>query len=359
MLTRRMFCVSAAAAAGGCDSAKAEPLRLTTPRATHTMLAAPDGSVLIIGGCNGAGCSRGPGSQTVDRYDPKTGTIRQAGELLKPRVEASSALLADGTVLIAGGWVGDNLTATSVERFDPRTGRSQAVGEMSEAQACQAIALSDGRVLLLGPKAIDLYDPATHRIALVSRTSPYLDAGSATLLADGRVLTAGGGTYGHPPMAEAFLIEPETGRVERTGDLNGVRIKHAAVRLADDRVLMIGGSDARGRDGGKTRSLEVYDPRSGRFSRVGESRDARFKIPAAATRLADGRVLVAGGADQPEVIDPATWTSRPVALSIGEVLSFTTAVGLPNGDALICGGYGERNIRPVDSAWLIPRAAMA
>lgn len=209
---------------------------------------------MIIGGCDGAGCSRGPGSRTVDRYDPKTGTIHKAGDLLEPPqiVEASSALLADGTVLIAGGWVGDNLATASVECFDPRTGRSRAVGEMSEAQACQAITLRNGRILLLGPKAIDLYDPATGRVALVSRKSPYLDAGSATLLADGRVLTTGGGTYGRAPAAEAYLVEPETGRVERTGDLNGVRIKHAAVRLIDDRLLIIGGSDARGRDGGKT-----------------------------------------------------------------------------------------------------------
>lgn len=359
MISRRALCVSAGAVSLSFGCVHAAPLKLTSARATHTMVGLSDGSALIIGGCTGPGCSRGPGSITVDRFDPKTGLIHEAGRLITPRVEGAAAVLRDGTVLIAGGWVGNNQATTSVERFDVRTGRSHSAGDMSIGQACQAMTLTDGRVALVGPKSIDLYDPKINRVTLISRASPFLDAGTATLLASGKILTVGGGTYGHPATAQAFLIDPRTGRVERTGDLANVRIKHAAVRLRDNRVLIIGGSDDRGRDGGKTRSLEVYDPSTGRFAKVGETQLARYKIPAAAVLLADGRVLVAGGAERPEIIDPKTWRSREVAVPMEGILNFTTAVALPNGDALVAGGYGERNIRPTDSAWLIRRQVMA
>ena len=172
------------------------------------------------------------------------------------------------------------------------------------------------------------------------------------------MLTVGGGTYGRAPTAEAHLFDPRTGRSERTGSLSGPRVKHAAVRLLDGRVLIIGGSDARGRDGGKTTGLELYDPKVGRFSRVGDTREARYKIPQAAVRLADGRVLVAGGGERPEVIDPRTWRTHSVDLELGGLLNFTTAVTLANGEVLVAGGYGERNLRPTDAAWLISRSAM-
>jgi hypothetical protein len=313
---------------------------------------------LFIGGCTEDSCETGPASATIDRYDPQTRTISKAGRLLGPRTDAAAALLADGTVLLAGGWAGPSLTAT-VERFDPRRGVSENVGRMSEAQGCVAITLADNRVLLIGQKTVDVFDPTTGKIAQVSAVSPYRGAGTATLLADGRILTAGGGATERSPTADAHLLDPATGRVTSTGPLAGPRHKHAAARLLDGRVLMIGGSDVRGRDGGKIRALELYDPATRRFSFVGETRDARYKIVHAVVQLSDGRVLVAGGADKPEVIDPKTWTSRTVDLTIGQALNFASAVALPNGDVLVAGGYGERTISLTDRAWIIPRAAMA
>ena len=115
----------------------------------------------------------------------------------------------------------------------------------------------------------------------------------------------------------------------------------------------------RGRSGGKLKLMEVYDPRTGRFEPVGEMQQARFKIPDAALRLTDGRILVAGDADKPELIDPKTWKTRTVNISLGDTFNFAGAALLPNGDVLVAGGYGERSINPTSRAWIIPRAAMA
>jgi hypothetical protein len=191
----------------------------------------------------------------------------------------------------------------------------------------------------------------------MSAASPYMDSSSVTLLRDGRILVAGGRVTGEP-RAEAWLFDPATGRATATGALAAPRRKHAAVRLDDGRVLLVGGSGMNDRRN-KYRSLEVYEPLSRRFSKVGETIEARFKIPDAVVKLADGRVLVAGGADYPELIDPQTWKVRRVDFALDAMLNFSGAVALRGGDVLVAGGYGERTINPTDRVWIIPKAALA
>jgi hypothetical protein len=315
----------------------------------------PDGSALFFGGCVEQSCETGPASATVDRFDPRARIIRRLGRLAGPRTDGAVALLPDGGILLAGGWA-PQLTDT-VERFDPERGTSEVVGRMSAAQVCQAISLGGGRVLLIGEKTVDEYNADTRRIRRLTDASPFLDGGSASLLSTGHVLIAGGGVH-QPPRADAYLFDPATGKSQETGSLSAARRKHAAVCLNDGKVVIIGGSDQRDRDGGKTKLLEVYDPATRRFSGVGSTIDARFKIGHAAVKLADGRVLVAGGAAKPEIVDPETWKSRAVDVVIGEMLNFAAAIALPNGDVLVAGGYGERTVNPTDRAWLIPRAAI-
>ena len=345
------------AAACAQPSANGTALRLSSPRAAHSMVRLADGSVLFIGGCVSGSCETGPASTTVDRFNPETCAITLSGRLLGPRTQAALAALDDGTVLVAGGWSGPRVTA-SVERYDPRRGTSSAAAVMSAEQICQAITLSSGNVLLVGERSIELFDPTAGKLRQLSASSPYLDGGTATLLVDGTVLIVGGGVDG-PPRAEAYRLDPANGRYASTGSLSGVRRKHAAVRLLDSRVLVVGGSDARDRNGGKMKSMEVYDPSTGEFTRVGETHDARYKIVDAAVRLSDGRVLLAGGAETPEIIDPKTWRSRNIEFTVGDILNFATAVALDNGDVLVAGGYTEQSIRLTDRAWIIPSSALA
>lgn len=363
MLTRRAVLASGFALAGcgqgasGQNSRTDEPLRLSAPRAVHSTVCLPDGSALFFGGCVGNSCETGPGSATIDRYDPDTRTISGFANMLGPRIGGAVAPLREGGVLVAGGWAASGLTAI-VEKFDPTSRTSEQIGEMSAAQTCRAIALDDGRVLLVGERSVDVFDSRTGRIEQLSSNSPYLESSTATLLNDGQVLVVGGGVS-EPPRTHSYLLDPATGRAVRTDDLKAPRHKHAAVRLLDGKVLIVGGSDSRGRDGGKTKVLEVYDPSLGRFETVGETRYARYKIADAAVRLEDGRVVLAGGAEKPEIIDPKTWRSRPVDVLIGSSLNFAAATTLPNDEVLVSGGYDETTINPTDRAWIIPRRAMA
>ena len=119
---------------------------------------------------------------------------------------------------------------------------------------------------------------------------------TATLLADGRVLFAGGcGTA-------AEVYDPATGTFSPTGSLAQVRASATATRLHDGRVLFAGGYNcaAAGQDG-MWASAELYDPTTGTFSPTGSMAAPRSQHTA--TLLADGRVLIAGGLSGPTADD--------------------------------------------------------
>jgi hypothetical protein len=70
-------------------------------------------------------------------------------------------------------------------------------------------------------------------------------------------------------------------------------------------------------------------------------------------RLPDGRILIAGGAERPEVFDPSTKTFHPVSGTVGNSRYFSSATLLADGRVLIVGGYGEDALAgAVASAWL-------
>ena len=89
-------------------------------------------------------------------------------------------------------------------------------------------------------------------------------AHTSTRLADGRVLVAGGVPDDAPAasQASAELYDPSTGRFAPTGPLVTGRYEHAAVALADGRVLVAGGSN----DHGNPLTAEIYDPAAGTFT---------------------------------------------------------------------------------------------
>lgn len=97
---------------------------LAHPRDQAAVSLLPDGRVLVAGGSRLEG---NPGSVAVamaEIYDPATGSFSEAGEMLVPSYDAHPATLADGSILIAGGWqfagetVGD-MPGASAERFVP------------------------------------------------------------------------------------------------------------------------------------------------------------------------------------------------------------------------------------------------
>ncbi len=169
---------------------------------------------------------------------------------------------------------------------------------------------------------------------------------TATALADGKVLIAGGTDAGGIILASAVVYDPAAGTFTATSPMTTARTNHTATLLLDGRVLITGGS------GGGV-SAELFDPATATFSPTGSMSDARF-WGHTANLLGDGTVLIAGGTNSAttfasaEIYDPATGIFTPTG-SLGTPRQGHTATGLPDGTILIAGG-GDGGFNVYDTA---------
>lgn len=188
--------------------------------------------------------------------------------------------------------------------------------------AAALVATSIGGMLVTGgnvtpsPTPVPPSRPAAVVTDLAWRSVPPMTVGrighTATLLRDGRVLVVGGYS------ASAEIWDPLTGTFKVTGSMAHLRTDHAAALMSDGRVLVVGGNSGGNLTGDFTREVEVWDPATGTFSVVG-SLPVRRAGDVSATRLLDGRVLVAGGVDCPSNLaaptdDPCAGVDRRVTV---------------------------------------------
>lgn len=174
-------------------------------------------------------------------------------------------------------------------------------------------------------------------------------------LADGRVLLIGGQNPWTgmcvmacvpPATASVDVYDPRTGRVTHNGSLIYERADPQAVLLNDGRVFVSGAWF-----GGPSSPMEIYDPARGTSSEVKPPAElGQLPLEAAMTLLADGRVFIAGGgydegftsSNKTLIFDPATG-----GFSFGPLLSErrqeATATLLQDGRVLIVGGVDSEN----------------
>jgi hypothetical protein len=305
------------------------------------------GDILIVGGMTASGGSLA----SVERFDPRDNSIHKVAPLTNAREAHTATLLPDGRVVVAGGYNGEYLN--SIEIFDPSTNRFHTAGSLVEARSGQtATLLPDGHIFFTGGvgsgwsflRSAELYDPATGRAEVVGSMSVPRESHTATLLQDGRVLIVGGHRGRRQDMvvySSAELFSPRSRRFEPAGTLGTARHKHDAMKLADGRVLVIGGADRSDRMYYAT--TEIYDPRSRIFERGPSMASARYKIAGTAVLLPDGKVLVTSGARTPELLDASHGQSRAVRGGLPAALRFATAASLRGGDVVIAGGYDDAN----------------
>jgi hypothetical protein len=160
----------------------------------------------------------------------------------------------------------------------------------------------------------------------------------AVALEDGRVLVA---TGADDPRAE--LYDPRAGTFGSTGSMTKVRTGGAAAtRLKNGQVLIAGGND-NSLDQKPLASAELYDPNTGQFTATGSMVSARSGHTA--TLLGNGQVLIVGGYDASggcaaaaELYNPSTAKFGPTG-AMNHVRAHHTATLLNNGQVLIVGGY--------------------
>jgi N-acetylneuraminic acid mutarotase len=168
---------------------------------------------------------------------------------------------------------------------------------------------------------------------------------TATLLSNGQVLVAAGGTSEDDSMVSAELYDPATGFWSGTGTLNGRRTEHSATLLPNGMVLVAGGYDT-SFGGGNLATAELYDPSTGAWTTTGSMHDARAHH--SAILLNTGKVLVVAGSAgswlaSAELYDPATgiWSTTG---SLATARVSHTATLLPNGLVLVAGGAAATGV---------------
>jgi hypothetical protein len=330
---------------------------MTVPRHSHTATQLPNGKVLIVGGMS----RNGVFLATAELYDPATGRFAAAGKMNSTRgYGATATLLSNGKVLLAGGRDDSACTATA-ELYDPATGAFVPTGAMTTPR-CGAITflLQSGDVLIAGgnlnsddsPQAsAELYHPGAGTFSATGSMQAARASFAAVLMKDGKVLVVGGANAGRA-LATAELYDPSSGRFISAGSMNTARHKLGAALLPDGKVLIAGGQ-GNGAWGNKFSSTEIFNPGTSTFTRGPKMDFERFKLLTGVVALKSGRILIAGGADQPEVYDP---DSKALLPSAGEKLDsfyFSTATLLSNGQVLMVGGYGhDPGAGALNHAWL-------
>jgi hypothetical protein len=282
---------------------------LSSPRLTgFTATLLPNGKVLVVGGFAGGTTTL----SSAEVYDPATGTWSATGSLPTKLCWHTATLLQNGKVLVAGGSNDFNLgpTTPAAELYDPATGTWSPTGNLSTArQSHSATLLQNGNVLVVGGvgsggylSSAELYDPIAGTWSATENLPIAVGNGqTVTLLSNSQVLVAGGqNATGY--LSNAELYDPVVGTWTSTGSLSMPRIFHTATPLADGTVLVAGGRTQKTPGFGISASAEIYDPAAGTWFPTGSLVEGR--VYHSATILPDGVVLVAGGL----VVDPTLTT---------------------------------------------------
>lgn len=290
------------------------PPECTFSHYLHTSTALASGKVLIAGGlCDPPrrhnNVDVAPPYRALSLWNNVSHAWEKAPELTEARIYHSATLLADDSVLLAGG--------ESDRRDD----------EKVEPVLASAELWRDGKIALTGPMIIPR---AKH---------------TATRLADGSVLVAGGIGRGGKAITFVERWNPATQRWTDAPPLTTGRTQHSATLLDDGRVMVAGGI---GIDGKLLSSVEILDAQQGAWSA-----GAPLLLPLhrmAAQALPGGDVLVIGtGRDHDHTYASAMlWSKasaewrpagRPYSDRFRDQQTYALVPAAPNGSALLVFDY--------------------
>ncbi|HEY0587009.1 MAG TPA: kelch repeat-containing protein [Pseudoduganella sp.] len=213
----------------------AAPMNTTFTRATGRLL--PDGRAMVIS-------KDGDGGSHAEVFDPVTGTFSKTGLLRESTSQFGLVVLADGRVLKIGGRLKYADTySRNTEIWDPATDQWIASGEMAEArQDIQPVLLPDGKVLVAGGRSpnkhnsTEIYDPATGQFSPGSDMPLAFAPDSATVLDNGNII------FTDPDLRHMLHYQTATGAWNITGPKREATLATSVSRLADGNLLMTGGA---------------------------------------------------------------------------------------------------------------------
>jgi len=225
---------------------------MIAPRGDFTATLLEDGKVLIAGGEGERALA------SAEIYDPEKGTFTATANMNAARTMHAAVRLRSGKVLITGGGEYEHPLA-SAEVYDPATGTFAFTGNMTVPRYKQAaLLMGDGNVIVVGGSdgrdwkgryaSAEIYDSSKGMFSSVANmnTARFKLPEAVALLKNGRVLIAGGGTNVevYDPVTRTFSVA--------SGEMDTARFYSTATALADGRVLIAGGYDTHSLASAKT-----------------------------------------------------------------------------------------------------------
>lgn len=226
---------------------------MSVPRYHPTLTVLPDSRVLAAGGGSGGDIV----SAGAELFDPSTGRWTEAPPMSTPRLDASAVLLHTGQVLVAGGEATANEASSlsSAELFDYRTNRWTPAPSMYNAHAAAISAiLPDGTALVAGgydyaggfgiaTGASEFYDPVNGRWSAGPPLQLARGEAGFARLTDGSVLAVGGDNRQASVRTQATgeLLDWRSRRWTLLPPTGRTRIRPTVTALPPGGALVVGG----------------------------------------------------------------------------------------------------------------------
>lgn len=301
----------------------------------------PDGRALSFGKMNGG---------TPQIWDPATGVFTAMSGPLRLFC-GGHLLMPDGTLMVAGGYVGSDLGAPDLNFFDFRTNTWTAGPPMAAGRWYPTTtSLANGDVLVLAgsdesgntvlvPELWDAASASWRELTTAAKPLPYYprtflapngliyyagelkqtfyinptgtgawsfvnnrvggvrNYGAAVMYKPGKILYVGGG---NPPVRTAEIIDLNVAKPlwKSTGSMLSSRRQLNTVILPTGQVLALGGTSGGGFSNpvGAVLAAEVWDPTTGKWTTWARNQVARL-YHSTAILLPDARVLLTGSGD--------------------------------------------------------------
>ena len=286
-------------------------------RYEHTMTALADGTAVLFGGWDGGACLNDVYTLTVSGTSATWASLSSDGATPSARSRHSMSALADGTAVLFGGWDGGALlndvytltvSGTSATWASLSSDGATPSGRFSHSMT----ALADGTVVLFGGyDGARLNDVYTLTVSGTSATWASLSSDGATpsarsqhtmtALADGTAVLFGGYNNGARLNDVYTLTVSGTSAtwtsLSSDGATPSVRSEHSMTALADGTAVLFGGRESSWSDKNDVDTLTVSGTSATWASLSSDGATPSGRSSHSMTALADGTLVLFGGWD--------------------------------------------------------------
>jgi hypothetical protein len=333
-------------------------------RYNHTISHLSDGWVLVTGGTADGKNSLASAEIFYPAYSQEWSSV---GNMSEPRMRHTATTLANGQLLIVGGYQGNgfgypslhhnyngtgNLSLASCELFRAGTGEFQEAASLETGRFWhRAVLLQDGKVLVIGGLNVsqgaltscEIYDPVTMKWSTADNMSIPRARFTATLLPNGSILVTGGHDgVKKQAFASCELYVPSQDRWYQFPAMNEARGYHSANLLQRGGLVMVSGGFSEPGVQDRT-SAEIFDPSTMEWSTAGNMSLPRHNhetatLPTGDVLVLSGSNCLTGGAHSGiEYYNPTTgsWNDTNLVM-LG--LKWSNSLVLEDGSVFLCGG---------------------